>query len=298
MIWGRLIGTILGFKTFGILGAFIGYIAGSWFDKGLTLNLYHIPRSRSVAVQQAFFKATFLVMGHLAKADGTVSEDEIRVARRIMSRLDLNADLKQEAMQLFSEGKNSAFNLEQTLENLYQECKSYPDLLRFFIEIQLEAALADGELHPEGRRILGLICQKLHFSAAEFEQLWARQWASQAFNEWFTAQFNRNASSSGFNNQYRFNQRYAGAGQHQQQQRTRSSYTNATSMQDAYGVLGVSPSASVADIKKAYRKLMNQHHPDKLAARGLPEGMMKLAKEKTQQITAAYNLIREAKGFR
>jgi DnaJ like chaperone protein len=43
---------------------------------------------------------------------------------------------------------------------------------------------------------------------------------------------------------------------------------------------------------------MNEHHPDKLASRGLPENMMKLAKEKTQQIRAAYDMIREARGFK
>ncbi len=86
------------------------------------------------------------------------------------------------------------------------------------------------------------------------------------------------------------------------QSRTRtgqqSSYTHQPSHSDAYSVLGVASSASVAEIKKAYRRLMNQHHPDKLASKGLPESMIKMAKEKTQQISAAYDLIRQERGFR
>jgi DnaJ like chaperone protein len=43
---------------------------------------------------------------------------------------------------------------------------------------------------------------------------------------------------------------------------------------------------------------MNRNHPDKLFAKGLPESMMKLAEEKTRQIRAAYELIREARGMK
>ena len=50
-----------------------------------------------------------------------------------------------------------------------------------------------------------------------------------------------------------------------------------------------------ADLKKAYRRLMSQHHPDKLVAKGLPEQLIKDATEKTQQIKAAYELIRKSR---
>ena len=60
---------------------------------------------------------------------------------------------------------------------------------------------------------------------------------------------------------------------------------------NAYEMLSVSPGDSDAEVKKAYRRLMSQHHPDKLVAKGLPEEMMKLATEKTQEIKAAYEVI-------
>ena len=66
----------------------------------------------------------------------------------------------------------------------------------------------------------------------------------------------------------------------------------------AYEVLGVASTASDAEVTKAYRRLMNQNHPDKLVARGLPESMMKVAEEKTRQVRAAYELLREARAMR
>jgi DnaJ like chaperone protein len=66
----------------------------------------------------------------------------------------------------------------------------------------------------------------------------------------------------------------------------------------AYEVLGVPRSASDAEVTKAYRRLMNQNHPDKLVAKGLPESMIKVAEEKTRQIRAAYELLREARGMK
>lgn len=285
-IFGKIIGGFLGFLFLGPIGAILGIWIGHRFDKGLSLHTS--PRARPVEVQRAFFTATFSVMGHLAKADGHVSPDEIVEAERIMAQLDLSADLKREAIQLFNQGKSSQFNVDVVLDNLFEKCHNHRDLLRFFIEIQLGAALADGALQPEEKTILLHICQQLRFSPQEFERLWAQQWASQAFHQWYTAGFNQHThtqgrASYGYTNGSRTSARHGPAN---------------FSLQDAYGVLGISASSSVSDIKKAYRKLMNQHHPDKLASRGLPEGMMKIAKEKTLQIRSAYDLIRESRGFK
>ena len=66
----------------------------------------------------------------------------------------------------------------------------------------------------------------------------------------------------------------------------------------AYSVLEASPGMSDDQIVKAYRRQMSRHHPDKLKANGLPDSMLERAKERTQQIQAAYEAIRARRGMR
>ena len=60
---------------------------------------------------------------------------------------------------------------------------------------------------------------------------------------------------------------------------------------EAYDVLGVQSDISDADLKKAYRKLLGKHHPDRLIAQGLPKEMIKVANDKTASIKKAYETI-------
>jgi len=57
-----------------------------------------------------------------------------------------------------------------------------------------------------------------------------------------------------------------------------------------YRVLGVSPDASQAEIDQAYRRLMSQYHPDKLA--GAAPELLEKAEQRSREINAAYDKIK------
>jgi DnaJ like chaperone protein len=74
--------------------------------------------------------------------------------------------------------------------------------------------------------------------------------------------------------------------------------TAAETLAEAYRVLGMTAAATNDEIKTAYRRLMNQHHPDKLVSRGLPASMIGVAEQKTQEVRAAYERLRAKRGFK
>jgi DnaJ like chaperone protein len=248
------------------LGALLGAALGHHLDQKAATGLLGgagMDIGSQQRVQAVFFMATFSVMGYVAKADGRVSEDEIEIAHTVMARLGLNPQLRQAAMRLFTQGKQADFPLDDVLLQFKQECQRRRTLLQLFMEFLLMAAYADGVMHAAERRLLLNINSQLGFSAVEFERLEAMVRAGRHF-------------------------------EHGQRPRAQSARV---SLADAYTVLNVSPQASDEQIKKAYRRLLSQHHPDKLVAKGLPEEMMKLASERTHQIRSAYEAIREKHGF-
>lgn len=263
VVWGKLIGGVSGYLIGGPIGLLVGVLLGHQLDRrilsvddALGLGHGHISHEE---VQQAFFEATFSVMGSVAKADGRVSEEEISLAREIMSRMGLTETSRLDAIKLFTAGKQTDFPLEKALSRFHFATHSARNLRQIFIEIQLHAAYADGELNPSEREVLLRICDELGFSTLEFERLDAMIKAE------------RHASQGG--------------------------QVNRVTMDDAYAILNVRPDASDSEVKKAYRRLMNQYHPDKLVAKGLPEEMMKLAEEKTHEIRVAYERIQQVRGF-
>jgi DnaJ like chaperone protein len=66
--------------------------------------------------------------------------------------------------------------------------------------------------------------------------------------------------------------------------------------QDPYEVLGVTPQATDAEVKAAYRRLVRENHPDKLVAQGMPQEFIDVATEKVAIINAAYDRVRERRG--
>lgn len=275
-IKGKLIGFLLGLWLLHIPGAILGLWIGHIVDKGRYIQQsagFGRWRAPSREEQALFLHTAFAVMGHIAKASGRVTERNIQIANLFMNRMNLQGDVRREAQDSFRQGKDTNFDLESLLSLFRKACRGRPDLLRVFLDMQFQAAFANGRLHDAQRQCLLEVAELLGFSRWEMEQLLRMAKAGANFSQ----QSHHQSSHSG------------------------QSYTPPPSrdrLKDAYTILGVTENATDPEVKKAYRKQMSQHHPDKLVAKGLPPEMMNMAKEKAQEIQQAWELIKEQRGIR
>ncbi len=268
---GKLVGAILGFVlTRRPIGVLLGMIVGHFWDQQAAARRAG-PRPGIAAVRQTFFRAAFTIMGHVAKADGRVSEQDIAAARGIFRQFGLGEADTRAAMEFYTQGKQAGFDAEATLAELAAACRGRGEMLRMFLEIQMRAALMGDGLEGVTRRALMRIAEILGVGAMEFAHLEAM---------------------------LRFQAHAAGYGSAGGSRPGGAPPGGRSSLDEAYETLGVPATAGDAEVKRAYRKQMSENHPDKLVARGLPESMLEVAKQKTQAIQAAWERVREARGLR
>lgn len=252
-----LVGGALGFVVGGPLGAILGASLAYQLDN----NTMPDSNTDTSEAQMAFFVATFSVMGHVAKVNGRVCPEAISYANRVMAEMGLDASLRATVIDLFKQGKQANFQLNHVLTQFYRACRHRHDLIERFLVIQLHIATVDGTLTSSEEAVLWHICNQLNISRFHYQRVKIQLLTQQYFY----------------------------------QQKAYSPQTRSTSsLTEAYKTLGLTPNASQSEVKQAYRRLMSQHHPDKLAAKGLSDEVMIRAKEKTQQISKAYQTIQQS----
>jgi DnaJ like chaperone protein len=270
MKWiGKVTGGLIGGLVLGPIGAALGLLLGHQFDEMSAPAEEPASAEELATIGERFFRASFQVMGYLAKSDGRVSEREISAARAIMAELRLNAAQVREAIACFTAGKQPDYDYGAELRQLGEICHTRPDLARVFLEIQVRAALEGNDLEGPVRPLVSRLAKILGVSTLEFMHI---------------ETVLRLQRSGGF-----------GAGH---TPGVGAAAARDRELDEAYRVLETSAGASDEEVAKSYRRQLQRHHPDKLKAHGLPESMLAHAKLRTQQIIEAWEIVRERRGMR
>lgn len=264
--WGKVIGTVAGLATGRIWLAVLGLMLGHQFDRGFADRFTkfgpEVSASRLGQLPEQFIRSLFQTMGHLAKADGRVKEDEIRAARRLMHRLGLGPKQIRQAIAWFEEGKSRSFPLLATLRQTSAASARKAETRGLFVRLIMEVALSKPQIHQRERAIIWTICTELGIGRVELAQLEAMLRAQRGF-------------------------RSSVAGN-----------ADTRRVDDAYITLGIEKSSTNAEVKKAYRRLINKSHPDKLASANPDVKLLAEAQKRTREIRVAYELLKSRRNIR
>ena len=278
-IWAIITGFVLSI----ILKSNWGFLLGLFIGPKLYEFCNKLTEEEPKGNPKLYLTVVFEVLGHLSKAKGVVTQDDINLARRFMTQLQLDSNSRQLAQESFNRGKASDYPLRARLRELYNQYRSRRNVLNVFCEQLIQAALIDGRLDDKESEILFIVADEFNIPRHQMAIYIQMMMGSYHFH-----QQNYDYQHEQYN-QYRHNNNGYGGYQNNSSQ---------LNLQNAYNILGVKPSDDITTIKRAYRKLMNEHHPDKLVSKGLPKEMLEAAKKRAQEIQAAYDLIKTSRGFK
>jgi DnaJ like chaperone protein len=264
LYWGKIIGTLAGLAMRNPWAALAGFILGHQFDRGFAsrFRLFEKQGANLSRVSEDFVQTLFEAMGYLAKVDGRVSEDEIRAARLIMHRLSLNPAQVRRAIASFDAGKQPKFPLLKRVRELRRVSARSAAERQTFVRLLLEVVMAKDRLKIQERALIWKICNELDIGRVELAQLEAMIRAQKGFK------------------------------------RSPAGDADAARVRRAYEALGVSADASNDDVKKAYRRLMNKNHPDKLSGSNPDADIITEAERRTREVRSAYELLKARRSIR
>lgn len=271
---GTLVGGSLGFMMFGPLGAIVGGAIGANIGEPTGLGgprlgdprlggprpyggpgadpyagRYGAPVRDARQAQQAFLIAMISLAAKVAKADGRVTEQEVRSFDAFLrDRLGMSPEDRRVAARLFNEARDSRVPAEEFARQVRALIGHERGRLRDLMSLLMSVAAADARIDAEEDRLLRSIARELGLTARDYEEA--------------AAMFDPRRSTDA-----------------------------------PYAVLGLTRDASDEEIKKTYRRLAREYHPDVVANKGMGEDFQKFADEKMRAINVAYDAIKEARGL-
>lgn len=269
-IKGKILCGIAGIFLFDLLGVplggLIGFFVGSW------LGHYFFDQPKEKEASDSEFKAyqrrqgefifhVFRLCAKLAKADGPINEREVAHMENLMRhQFRMNERGRLQAVKIWKNAKESNDTFDQYARAFFEGFGRDRHHVLNMLDLLFSTAAADGGLHPREEELLLRAAGIFHIGSLQFERIKARFYHS----------------------------RTGGAGGGHQQSRW-------DPLDPHYAILGADSNDSLDAIKKKYRALAMQWHPDKMAAKGASAEALRHAKEKFQQINEAYERIVDAR---
>jgi DnaJ like chaperone protein len=264
LYWGKIIGTLAGAATLKPWFVLLGLGVGHWFDSRFSAGYRRFEQQGASIgrLPEEYIRPLFQTIGHLAKADGRVTEDEIRAARAVMHRIGLGPAQVRHAINWFDEGKNPAFQLQATMRHLRRVAARRPEQRQLFVRLVLEVVLAKNRMSQKERGLIWTICSEFDIGRVELAQLETMIRAQRGFRE-------------------------SAAGD-----------ADARRIRAAYAALGIDQSATNDEVVKAYRRAMSRSHPDKIAADNPDKEALAAAENRTREVRAAYEMLKSRRSIR
>ena len=201
------------------------------------------------------------LMAKVAKADGKVCELEAELLKHtfndISSHFENNEEVREQLKVLYKKEKESFDNTLEICQRLYSLTKFEYSKRVKIMEYLLNLAFIDKEFSDTERMITEDISNALKIKIQDFENLIST----------FKAFYSNQASS------------------------------NALSLEKAYSILKSNSTDDNATLKKNYRKLVKQHHPDIMSGRGESQSIIDEATKKLQEINEAYEIVKKDRGI-
>lgn len=272
MSWlGGILGFACGRHFGGILGGIAGAVLGNMFENKLRKNAADQQqsfgprpsgRTRTAAEKELIFlTAVGAMLAKLSKADGHVDQSEIAAGERAFVRLGLTDEKRAFCIHAFRTAKMDGHSVYDYADAFVSTVQSHA-VRELFYDILWDVACADGVLAEEELEMLRGLASSLQLPAGSFERQWAR----------------RAGGGSG-------SRRTGGAADWE-------------SAESPYDVLGCSPDATDAELRRAFREKAKRLHPDLLRAQGLPDELVEKANEQMARLNAAWDRIRRERNLK
>lgn len=221
-------------------------------------------------VNQRFVSSMFLMLGKICICDGVISKREIDAVEYLMTNVfTFDRRTRKEAIGAFRGVRNSKRSFQSCVIDLYELYQTLPDMFESILQMCLKVAAADGPLNADEEKLIRTAATVFGIDENRYRACVAPYVSSSYRGSTYT----KTAGGQAYAEPELFG------------------------IEHSYLVLGCKPSDTIDDIKKRYRKLATEYHPDKIVSKELPEEFIKFANEKFKDIQAAYESVKAERGF-